>query len=100
MASSRNSKGFERESGDGHRRRSQPLGRRYPSTGAETVQLALRSHPLTREDVLTAREVAEFVKLPRSTVYDLARRGLIPGHRIGRAWRFVRQEIEEWLFAS
>jgi excisionase family DNA binding protein len=49
---------------------------------------------------LTAREVAEFVKLPRSTVYDLARRGLIPGHRIGRAWRFVRQEIEEWLFAS
>ncbi len=49
---------------------------------------------------MTAGEVAELVKIPRSTVYDLARRGLIPAHRIGRAWRFVRQEIEQWLLAS
>ncbi len=55
---------------------------------------------LTRADVLTAREVAELLHLPTSTVYDLARRGLIPAHRVGRAWRFVRQEIEQWLLAS
>jgi excisionase family DNA binding protein len=64
------------------------------------VQLALRVQPLTRDDVMTAGEVAELVRIPVSTVYELARRGRIPGHRIGRTWRFVRREIEEWLLAS
>lgn len=56
--------------------------------------------PLTRDDVLTAREVGALLHLPGSSVYDLARRGAIPGHRVGRAWRFIRDEIEEWLRAS
>jgi excisionase family DNA binding protein len=64
------------------------------------VQLALHTQPLTARDVITAREVGELLRIPPSTVYDLARRGLIPAHRVGRAWRFIRQEIEEWLVAS
>jgi excisionase family DNA binding protein len=56
--------------------------------------------PLTREDVTTAREVGSSLHLPGSSVYDLARRGAIPGHRVGRAWRFIRYEIEDWLRAS
>ena len=52
---------------------------------------------LTRFDVMTAREVGELLRLPASTVYDLARRGLLPGHRVGRAWRFIRYEIEDRL---
>ena len=64
------------------------------------MQLGMATAALTRADVLTAREVAELLHLPTSTVYDLARRGLIPAHRVGRAWRFVRQEIEQWLLAS
>ena len=64
------------------------------------MQFALRVQPLTRDDVMTAAEVAELVRIPVSTVYELARRGQIPGHRIGRTWRFVRREIEEWLLAS
>lgn len=66
----------------------------------ETDQLELRIEPLTRLDVMTTSEVAELIRLPTSTVYDLARRGVLPGHRVGRAWRFVRSEIEEWLLAS
>ena len=64
------------------------------------MQLGMATAPLTRADVLTAKEVATLLHLPTSTVYDLARRGLIPAHRVGRAWRFVRQEIEQWLLAS
>jgi excisionase family DNA binding protein len=64
------------------------------------MQLAMFTHPLTGADVLTAKEVSELLHLPKSTVYDLARRGLLPAHRIGRAWRFVRQELEAWLLAS
>jgi hypothetical protein len=41
------------------------------------VQLALRVQPLTRDDVMTAGEVADLIRMPLSTVYELARRGVI-----------------------
>src|SRR5436309_14734351 len=49
---------------------------------------------LTRDDVLGTREVADLLGLPRSTVHDLARRGLLPARRVGRRWLFVRDRIE------
>jgi excisionase family DNA binding protein len=52
---------------------------------------------LTRDEVMTAGEVAELLHLPVSTVYYLARRGEIPACRLGRAWRFLRPRIEELL---
>jgi len=52
---------------------------------------------LTRDEVMTALEVAELLHLPVSTVYYLARRGEIPACRLGRAWRFLRPRIEELL---
>jgi excisionase family DNA binding protein len=54
-------------------------------------------HGLTRDEVMTASEVAELLHLPVSTVYYLARRGEIPARRLGRAWRFLRPRIEEML---
>lgn len=58
-----------------------------------------RSRGLTRDEVLTVAEVADLLHLPVSTVYDLARRGVIPACRLGRTWRFVRPRIEELLGA-
>ena len=52
---------------------------------------------LTRDQVMTAGEVADLLHLPVSTVYYLARRGEIPACRLGRTWRFVRPRIEELL---
>jgi excisionase family DNA binding protein len=52
---------------------------------------------LTRNEVMTAGEVAELLHLPVSTVYYLARRGEIPACRLGRAWRFLRPRIEDRL---
>jgi excisionase family DNA binding protein len=52
---------------------------------------------LTRDQVMTAAEVAELLQLPISTVYYLARRGEIPACRVGRAWRFLRTRLEEML---
>lgn len=54
---------------------------------------------LTRDEVMTASEVAELLHLPVSTVYYLARRGEIPACRLGRAWRFLRPRIEQMLAA-
>lgn len=60
---------------------------------------AHRPHGLTRDEVMTASEVAELLALPVSTVYYLARRGEIPASRFGRAWRFLRPRIEQKLAA-
>ena len=53
--------------------------------------------PLTRDEVMTAPEVAELLHLPVSTVYCLARRGDLPASRLGRTWRFLRPRIERLL---
>lgn len=52
---------------------------------------------ITREDVMTAGEVAHVLALPKSTVYELARRGELPCARLGRAVRFLRDDIEAAL---
>ena len=52
---------------------------------------------LTRDEVMTASEVAELLHLPVSTVYYLARRGELPESRLGRTWRFLRPRIERLL---
>jgi excisionase family DNA binding protein len=49
---------------------------------------------LTREDVLDGRDVAELLHMPISTVLEYARRGLLPGHKLGRRWIFLRDEVE------
>lgn len=60
-----------------------------------TMPTRISTHPrLTREDVLDGRDVAELLHLPVSTVLEYARRGLLPGHRLGRRWIFLRDEIE------
>jgi len=48
-------------------------------------------------DVLTLNEVAEYLRIPRSTAYKLAQEGKIPGQKVGRHWRFHRTVVERWL---
>jgi excisionase family DNA binding protein len=45
----------------------------------------------------TADEVAELLRLPVSTIYDLARIGRLPHLKIGRALRFSRSDLEVHL---
>jgi excisionase family DNA binding protein len=54
---------------------------------------------LTRDEVMTAGEVAELLRMPTSTVYELARKGVLPASRLGRTWRFLRPRLEELLAA-
>jgi excisionase family DNA binding protein len=57
----------------------------------------IASSGLTRDDVMTACEVADLLRLPVSTVYYVAGRGQIPACRLGRTWRFLRPRIEDVL---
>ena len=47
--------------------------------------------------LLTSDELAECLKRSKSTLYHLARRGVVPGQKIGRHRRFHRDAIDKWL---
>jgi excisionase family DNA binding protein len=46
-------------------------------------------------DYLTLDEASEFLSTPRSTLYRWLREDKLPGHKLGRRWRFLRSELEE-----
>jgi excisionase family DNA binding protein len=46
--------------------------------------------------VLTVNELAEYLRVHRSTIYRLLKRGLLPGFKIGSDWRFNVEVIDEW----
>ena len=48
-------------------------------------------------DILTIKEVAEYLKVKEKTAYKLVAEGKIPGFKVGGSWRFRKQEIEEWI---
>jgi excisionase family DNA binding protein len=47
--------------------------------------------------ILTVDEIADYLKIPRSTIYKLVREGKIPAQKIGRHWRFRKEAIDHWL---
>lgn len=47
--------------------------------------------------VFTIDELSVYLKLPKRTLYKLAQEGSIPGHKVGRHWRFKRDTIDRWL---
>ena len=49
------------------------------------------------DDVLTLKELSDYLKIPESTIYKLVREGKIPAHKIGRQWRFRKLVIDQWL---
>jgi excisionase family DNA binding protein len=56
--------------------------------------------PKQPDAVMTIDELAEYLKLSKSTLYHLVRRGEVPGTKIGRHWRFHRPIIDRWLSDS
>lgn len=46
-------------------------------------------------EILTIREVAEYLKINEKTAYQLAAEGKLPGFKVGGAWRFRKDEIEK-----
>ena len=52
---------------------------------------------LPAPDLLTTGEVADLLRVNRSTICRLAGRGELPAFRIGSDWRFSLERIGAWL---
>lgn len=48
-------------------------------------------------EIFTLDEVAAYLKVGKRTVYRLAAAKKIPAFKVGGAWRFRRQEIDQWI---
>lgn len=47
--------------------------------------------------MLTAQELAAYLRVNRSTVYRLLKKGELPGFRIGSEWRFRIEDVNRWF---
>jgi excisionase family DNA binding protein len=53
--------------------------------------------PVSSEELLTAEQLGDLFRLSPRTLRDLAAAGLVPHHRIGKHYRFSRDDIAEIL---
>lgn len=49
-----------------------------------------------KDEILTVTEVSNYLKIPPTTLYKLAREGVIPSVKVGRHWRFKKTKLESW----
>lgn len=49
------------------------------------------------DPLMTIDELARYMRVSRFTIYRLVKRQFIPGTKIGRQWRFQKEEIDQWV---
>ncbi len=57
----------------------------------------IRYYVWMNDEILTLKEVAEYLKLAEKTAYRLAAEGKIPGFKVGGSWRFQKADIQKWI---
>ncbi|MUH72800.1 methylation-associated defense system helix-turn-helix domain-containing protein MAD1 [Psychrosphaera haliotis] len=48
-------------------------------------------------EILTIKELAEYLKLTEKTAYRLAAEGKLPGFKVGGSWRFKSEDVDAWI---
>ena len=49
---------------------------------------------------LSVDEITDYLGIKRDTVYKwIGERGM-PGHKIGRLWKFSKEEVDHWVRSS
>jgi len=49
------------------------------------------------KEIMTVKQVAEYLQMDEHTVYKLARSGQIPSLKIAGQWRFKKDVIDKWI---
>jgi excisionase family DNA binding protein len=49
------------------------------------------------ETLLTTKQVAEYLRIDKFTVYRLVAQRKLPAYKVGSQWRFNRTLLESWL---
>ena len=46
---------------------------------------------------LSLKEIAEYLGARRETIYKWIENKGMPGHQIGRNWKFKKEEVDAWI---
>ena len=46
---------------------------------------------------LSVDEIALYLGVKRDTVYKWIDRKRMPGHKVGRLWKFRKEEVDQWV---
>ncbi len=49
------------------------------------------------DEIMSIEQLADYLKVSRSTLYKLAQDGRLPGQKVGKRWRFHKKAIDAWL---
>lgn len=47
--------------------------------------------------LMRVKEIAEYLNVPESTIYNLTFREAIPHYHIGKVLRFKKSDVDKWL---
>ncbi|MEM7070169.1 MAG: helix-turn-helix domain-containing protein [Pseudomonadota bacterium] len=49
---------------------------------------------MPNDDIMTVKELADYLKIAEKTTYRFASEGRLPGFKVRGAWRFRKSEID------
>ncbi|HWF59807.1 MAG TPA: helix-turn-helix domain-containing protein [Nitrospira sp.] len=50
-----------------------------------------------KTELMTATETCRYLKITPRTLYRYLRSRQIPAFKLGKEWRFVRSDLEQWI---
>ena len=50
-----------------------------------------------KNELLTVEETCRYLKITPRTLYRYLRSRKIPAFKLGKEWRFVRSDLEQWI---
>jgi excisionase family DNA binding protein len=65
-----------------------------------TSEPAPRRESLRAEDIMTVREVADFLKVSPQSVYSYAKNGTLRSRKLGSHLVFLRPQLEDFLWGE
>jgi excisionase family DNA binding protein len=57
-------------------------------------------HAYQEDRWLSVDEIANYLGVKPDTVYKWLARTEIPGHKVGRLWKFKTEEVDRWVRAG
>jgi len=73
-----------------------PTGLRNPMDTSDSFGADLHQG-VVMQRLMTIKEVADYLRLSKVTVYKMTREGKIPASKIGKQWRYNEAEIDKWV---
>jgi excisionase family DNA binding protein len=52
---------------------------------------------MSKEEVLTLKDVAALLKVGEKTIYTMAQAGELPAFKVRGQWRFSLKDIDTWI---